>query len=76
MLALEIAKARIQLMIDKGMDNAAGTLANGTPQSPRPDFAVVKLARSPMLRWALDRFQSIPFAAPSATVLPVKYAKV
>jgi GntR family transcriptional regulator of vanillate catabolism len=33
--------------------------------------AVVELARSPMLRWALDRFQSIPFAAPSATVLPV-----
>lgn len=26
--SLEIAKARIQLMIDKGMDNAAGTLAN------------------------------------------------
>jgi len=26
--SLEIAKARIQIMIDKGMDNAAGTLAN------------------------------------------------
>jgi GntR family transcriptional regulator of vanillate catabolism len=33
--------------------------------------ALVDLARSPMLRWALERFQSIPFAATTALVLPV-----
>ena len=31
---------------------------------------VLDLARSAIPRWALDRFQSIPFAAPSAIVLP------
>jgi GntR family transcriptional regulator, vanillate catabolism transcriptional regulator len=32
--------------------------------------AIVDLANSPMVRWALDRFQSIPFAAPSGAILP------
>jgi GntR family transcriptional regulator of vanillate catabolism len=32
---------------------------------------MVELAKSSVLRWALDRFQSIPFAAPARVVSPV-----
>ena len=32
--------------------------------------SLMALAKSPILEWALERFQSIPFAAPSAIVLP------
>ncbi len=41
------ADLAVALAVDGAGDVvAAGTLANGTPQSPRPDFAVVKLARA------------------------------
>ena len=32
--------------------------------------AIVNLAKSPMLRWTIDRIQSIPFASPGAVVIP------
>lgn len=31
--------------------------------------AIVELAKSPMLRWSLQRIQSIPFAAPTSVIL-------
>ena len=41
------ADLAVALAVDGSGDViAAGTLANGTPHSPRPDFAVVKLARA------------------------------
>jgi len=41
------ADLAVALTVDAAGDViAAGTLANGTPQSPRPDFMVVKLARA------------------------------
>ncbi len=32
--------------------------------------ALVDLARSPMLKWTLSRIQSIPFASPTAVIMP------
>jgi len=32
--------------------------------------ALVELAKSPMLHWSLSRIQSIPFAAPTAVIMP------
>jgi GntR family transcriptional regulator of vanillate catabolism len=32
--------------------------------------ALVDLAKSPMLRWAVDRVRLIPFAAPTAVIMP------
>jgi GntR family transcriptional regulator of vanillate catabolism len=32
--------------------------------------ALIELARSTMLRWTLGRLQAVPFAAPSATIIP------
>ena len=32
--------------------------------------AIVDLAKSPMLQWALERIQSIPFASPAVVILP------
>jgi GntR family transcriptional regulator of vanillate catabolism len=32
--------------------------------------ALVDLAKSPMLRWAVERIQSIPFATPRAVIMP------
>jgi GntR family transcriptional regulator of vanillate catabolism len=32
--------------------------------------ALVELSRSTMLQWTLARLQSVPFAAPSATIIP------
>ncbi len=41
------ADLAVALTVDGSGDViAAGTLANGTPESPRPDFVVVKLARA------------------------------
>jgi GntR family transcriptional regulator of vanillate catabolism len=33
-------------------------------------LAIVKLAKSRMLKWALDRVQTIPFVRPSAAIIP------
>lgn len=46
--SLEIAKARIQIMIDKGMDNAAGTLANLIAKADTR-IAEIRLGEKPAL---------------------------
>jgi len=46
--SLEIAKARIQIMIDKGMDNAAGTLANLIAKA-EARIAEIRLGEKPAL---------------------------
>lgn len=47
--SLEIAKARIQIMIDKGMDNAAGTLANLIAKADTR-IAEIRLGEKPALK--------------------------